>query len=70
MAAKIQAQDRLHRIGTTKSVTYYTLLSANTVDDRVHQIVYDKGAMSDYIVDGKLEIKNNPELFKKLLGNY
>lgn len=70
MAAKIQAQDRIHRIGTTKNVNYFTLLTANTVDDRVHQVVYDKGAISDYIVDGKLDIKNNPDLFMKLLGNY
>lgn len=68
-ADKEQAEDRLHRVGTTQFVNYYTLLTANTVDDKVHQIVYDKADVSGYIIDN-LDVRHNPELFKRLLGNY
>lgn len=65
---KTQAEDRCHRIGSTMPLNIYTLLSLNTVDDRVHRIIGDKEDMSNYIVDGKLNLRNNPELFEKLLG--
>lgn len=66
---KAQAEDRAHRAGTTKSVNVITLLSKDTIDDRVHDIVYGKDCVAGYIVDGKLDIHNNPELFDKLLGD-
>lgn len=65
---KSQAWDRVHRIGATKAVTITTILTRDTIDDRVHKIVYDKRDMSGYIVDGSLDIRRNPELFDKLLG--
>ena len=43
-------------------------MSKNTIDERVHNIVYDKEAVSGFIVDGKLDFKNNPGLVYKLLG--
>lgn len=66
---KAQAEDRAHRAGTTKSVNIITILSKDTIDDRVHDIVYGKDCVAGYIVDGKLDIHNNPELFDKLLGD-
>lgn len=65
---KVQAEDRCHRLGTTKGLNIYTLMSKNTIDERVHNIVYDKEAVSGFIVDGKLDFKNNPGLVYKLLG--
>ncbi len=65
---KSQAEDRAYRIGTKESLKIYTLISRNTVDDRVHEIVYEKAATSKYIVDGVLDFKNNPDLLYKLLG--
>lgn len=65
---KAQAEDRCHRIGTNKSVNIYTLLTRNTVDDRVHDIVYEKKDTAGFIVDGKFDFKNNPNLVYKLLG--
>ena len=53
-ANKNQAIDRCHRIGTTESVTVYTLLTKDTIDERVNEIVANKGALSDMIVDGKI----------------
>lgn len=67
---KQQAEDRVHRIGTTKSVNIYTLLSRGTIDDRVHSILYNKQLISKYIVDNKLDIQNNPELFDMIMDDY
>ena len=50
----IQAQDRLHRIGTKENVFIYNLICKYSVDERVAKIVSDKEAMSDYVVDGKM----------------
>lgn len=68
-ADKQQAIDRTNRIGTTSSVNVYTLLTKNTIDEKVHEIVYEKGMTADYIVDNKLDFKNNPKLIYKLLGS-
>lgn len=51
---KEQAEDRAHRIGTTESLRITTLLTKDTVDERINQIVYKKGAMADAVVDGKM----------------
>ena len=53
MAAKNQAIDRCHRIGQNSNITVYTLLTKNTIDERINAIVEAKGEMSDMLVDGK-----------------
>lgn len=58
-----------YRIGTKESVNIYTLITRDTVDDRVHDILYTKAGISQFIVDGKLDIVNNPMLFKLLLSD-
>jgi SNF2 family DNA or RNA helicase len=50
-ALKDQAEDRAHRIGQTKNLTIYSLLTKNTIDEKIHAIVYKKGLLSDRIVD-------------------
>lgn len=67
MAAKSQAVDRCHRIGAKSNVTVYTLMAKGTIDERINQIVENKGAMSDAIVDGKI-VGNKTELLNFLLG--
>lgn len=66
---KEQAEDRAYRIGTEYPVNIYTMITRNTVDDKVHDILYTKKLVSSYIVDGKLDIRNNPEVFDMLLGD-
>lgn len=66
---KYQAEDRTHRAGATKSINIYTLIAKDTIDERVHQIVYGKDQVSGYIVDNTLDIHNNPDLFDMLLGD-
>lgn len=65
---KAQAEDRCHRIGTNTSVNIYTLLSKNTIDERVHNIIYRKEGIAGYIVDN-IDIHSNPELFDLLLSD-
>ena len=67
-ADRSQACDRIHRLGASKSCRIYTLISKDTIDERVHNILYRKDTISKYIVDDKLDIYNNPELFNLLLG--
>lgn len=67
-ADKVQAEDRCHRISVTVPVNIYTLLSKGTIDETVHKIVYDKQDISNFIVDDKLDLRRNSELFKKPLG--
>lgn len=62
-----QAVDRAHRIGTTENVTIYSILCKDTIDERIHELIYKKGAISDAIVDGKIT-KNNVEIFNYLLS--
>ncbi len=49
-----QAQDRIHRIGTQNPVFIYHLITKDTIDERVNEIVNDKGAMADYIIDDEI----------------
>ena len=53
-ATKEQAVDRCHRIGTVENITIYTLITKNTIDERIHEIVHEKGALSADIIDGKV----------------
>lgn len=67
-ADKVQAEDRAHRLGTTKVVNIITLMTKGTVDERVHDILYQKEGISNFIVDNKLDFDHNPSLFYDILG--
>lgn len=60
MAEKEQAEDRCYRIGTRGTVNIITLMCKNTVDERIHNIVMNKKAMSDKLVDNK-------KIFKEIM---
>lgn len=49
-----QSSDRIYRIGTKDSVFIYNLITRGTVDERVLELIQDKGAIADYIVDEKI----------------
>lgn len=57
-ALKEQCVDRCHRIGQKDNLTIYTLMCKDTIDERIHDIVEQKGMMADAIVDGKMNITN------------
>jgi SNF2 family DNA or RNA helicase len=63
-----QAVDRCHRIGQNSSITVYNLMCKDTIDERIWGIVKTKGALSDQIVDGKIQ-GNKTETLLYLLGS-
>lgn len=67
-ALKDQAEDRAHRIGTKENVNIITLIAKNTIDERIHELVEQKGAMSDLLVDGKVPTGSKAQLVEFLLS--
>lgn len=64
-----QAEDRCHRPGTTDTVFVHTLITRNTIDETVHNVLSKKEGTAKYLVDNELDLKNHPELFDLLLKN-
>lgn len=58
-ATKEQAEDRAHRIGTKGTVNIITLMCRDTIDERIHSLIVEKGELSDRIVDGGSINKND-----------
>ena len=69
-ADREQAIDRIYRIGTSNSIHIYTLMSQDTIDDAVHNILYKKSVYADYLVGDSIEkhLETNPRLVEDLLG--
>ena len=63
-AAFTQACDRIYRIGTQDTVTIYNLVTTDTVDEKVLEIVEDKAAISEYVLDGTITQKSLNSLQK------
>lgn len=59
-----QACDRIYRIGTKEPVFIYNLVTSDTVDEKVLDIVQDKKAIADYIVDDEISVDNIAKLQK------
>lgn len=62
-----QAVDRAHRIGTTSNVTIYSIMCKDTIDIKIHDLIYKKGALSDAIIDGEIT-NNKTEIINYLLA--
>ena len=65
---KEQCEDRCHRIGTTESVNIFTLVAKDTIDEKVEKILSTKSGIAKYVVDGRLDLRQNPDLFDLLLS--
>lgn len=61
-----QCQDRIYRVGTSKPVFIYNLITKNTVDEQVQAILQDKQFISDFVVDGKCS-SNLSDRLKQIL---
>ena len=61
-----QAYKRVHRTGSDRPVVIYELITKNTFDEDVHEILYDKKALSDYTIDNDMS-PNVLERIKKHL---
>lgn len=57
MAIKDQAQNRCFRIGQGNTVNIITLVCAGTIDERIAELVYKKGQLSQAILDADLNDK-------------
>lgn len=67
-ATKDQAEDRAHRIGQNSRVNVITILTKNTIDERINELVAKKGLMSDALVDGQLDKLSRAGLLDFLLS--
>lgn len=52
-----QSCDRIYRIGTKKPVTIYNLITKDTIDEKVLQLINSKEAISEYVIDNKISPK-------------
>ena len=50
-----QAHDRIHRINNKSPAFIYNLITIDTFDEYVHELVGVKGALASYIIDGDIE---------------
>ena len=66
-AVESQAADRAHRIGQTKPVTVYRLVTADTVEERVIELHAHKRAIADAILDNTGDTRLTAEDFMGLL---
>lgn len=57
MGTKEQACDRVHRIGQDKNVTIITLVTRDTIDERIEELISGKGQMADMLLDGQVKDK-------------
>ena len=65
---KDQAEERPHRSGTRRTVRIVTILTRDTVDEGVYNLVQKKGKMADLLVDGKVDGKNVDNVLSYLLN--
>lgn len=54
-ALQEQCEDRIHRIGSTKPVFIYRLICQGTIDEMVAKLIDRKEALSDFVVDDKID---------------
>jgi SNF2 family DNA or RNA helicase len=53
---RLQSEDRAHRIGQTKTVTYYNLVGKGTIDEAVVKVLLRKEDVADCIVDPNFQL--------------
>lgn len=52
---RLQSEDRCHRDGQTKSVTYVDLVAPRTVDEKILKALIEKKSVADVIMDGGIQ---------------
>ncbi|KAJ9546805.1 hypothetical protein OSB04_019348 [Centaurea solstitialis] len=63
-----QAEDRCHRIGQTKPVTIYRLVTKDTVDENVYEIAKRKLVLDAAMLETGVEVENEGESSDRTMG--
>ncbi|GAB2282463.1 Protein CHROMATIN REMODELING 19 [Dionaea muscipula] len=63
-----QAEDRCHRIGQTKSVTIYRLVTKDTVDESVHEIAKRKLVLDAAVLEYGDDVGKEGDTSEKTMG--
>lgn len=63
-----QAEDRCHRIGQTKPVTIYRLVTKGTVDENVYEIAKRKLTLDAAILESGVDVDNEGDISEKTMG--
>ncbi|KAL5760672.1 hypothetical protein ACOSQ2_019510 [Xanthoceras sorbifolium] len=63
-----QAEDRCHRIGQTKPVTIYRLVTKDTVDENVYEIAKRKLILDAAVLESGMEVDNEGSTSNKTMG--
>jgi len=64
-----QAEDRVHRPGQTRTVEISYLLSRDTVDQVMHEILLQKAEAIRHAIDGRARFTDVAELLKRVTGD-
>jgi SNF2 family DNA or RNA helicase len=64
-----QAEDRVHRPGQTKPVYIHYLLSRDTIDQVMHEILVQKAQAIRHAIDGKARFEDVAEILKRVTGD-
>jgi hypothetical protein len=64
-----QAEDRVHRPGQTKPVYIHYLLSRDTIDQLMHEILVQKAQAIRHAIDGKARFEDVAEILKRVTGD-
>ncbi|KAL8265724.1 hypothetical protein R6Q59_003068 [Mikania micrantha] len=65
-----QAEDRCHRIGQSKPVTIYRLVTKDTVDENVYEIAKRKLVLDAAVLESGVEVENEGESSDKTMEKY
>lgn len=60
-----QAMDRAHRLGQTKQVTVYRLLTKNTIEERMRDRAKQKEQVQQVVMEGKASAKKKEDVANK-----
>ncbi|TYI36468.1 hypothetical protein ES332_A03G143400v1 [Gossypium tomentosum] len=63
-----QAEDRCHRIGQTRPVTIYRLVTKGTVDENVYEIAKRKLTLDAAVLESGLDVGNKDNTSEKTMG--
>ncbi|CAN6464121.1 unnamed protein product [Victoria cruziana] len=63
-----QAEDRCHRIGQTKPVTVYRLVTKETVDENIYQIAKRKLILDAAVLESGVDLASENEMPEKTMA--